>query len=288
MKLGVITDEVTQDLLKAVEFARRHSLDGIELRSIDDMNIDEIPVNRIKEMNRVIKDSGLEVCNLSSSFFKCSLDSRNEYLENIEKLKRLCERAHIFGCKSIRGFAFFQNGSFEERLEDIAENFVEAIDILEQEKLKLLLEADPSVFTTNCKKLAKLLARLNHKNLRSIYDPGNDIYDPDGEKPFPEGFNYISEYFEHVHVKDAKLFNGKPESVKIGTGWVPYKDIFEGLQKIGYEGYVVLETHYRPNAEIPEELLKSPKGTLFSLNGDIASEESIIELKKIIAPYCNK
>lgn len=285
MKLGVITDEVTQDLIKAVEFACRHSLDGIELRSIDNMNIDEIPIYKLKEMNKVIKGSGLEVCNISSSFFKCSLDSKSEYVENIEKLKKLGERAHILDCSSIRGFAFFQNGSFEERFEDIVENFKEAIGILENEKIKLLLEADPSVFTTNCEKLARLLNRLNNKYIRAIYDPGNDVYDPDFEKPFPEGFNYIRDYIEHVHVKDAVLINGKPKSVKVGTGWIPYKDIFESLQNKGYDGYVVLETHYRPNSEIPEELLKRPKGTLFSLNGDIASEESIIELKKIIASY---
>lgn len=285
MKLGIITDEVTQDIKIAVDFATKHGLHGVELRSIEDLNVDEISINRIKEIDKIIKAEGLEVCNISSSFFKCSIDNRKEYVENMDKLKRLIERAKIFGCNTLRGFAFFQSGSYEERFEEIIENFLEPIELLEKENITLLIEADPSVFTTNCRKVKVLLDRINSKYVQGIYDPGNDIYDGDMENPYPEGFEYLKDYIKHVHIKDAMLIEGKPQSVKVGTGAVPFSHIFRSLKNIGYKDYVVLETHYRPQAEIPEELLKRPKGTLFSLNGDIASEESIIELKKLIKPY---
>lgn len=285
MKLGVITDEVTQDINKAVKFAKRHQLNGVELRSIEDMNIDEIPVQRIKEIKKVIEDEGLEVCGISSSFFKCSIDSKSEYKENIEKLKRVIERAHILKCNKIRGFAFFKSGELKDRMKEIVLNYAEPIEIIEREKVKLLLESDPSVFTTNLRTLSKLLSTINHPLVKAIYDPGNDIYDPECEKPFPDGFNYIKQYIEHVHVKDARIINGRPESVKIGTGDVPYKDIFRELRQLNYNGYIVLETHYRPNFEMSEELLKRPKGSLFSLNGEVASEESIVELKKILGEF---
>lgn len=285
MKLGIITDEVTQDIKQAVAFAKKHNLNGVELRSVNDMNIDQIQLCKVKEIKKIIEDAALEVCNLSSSFFKCSIDSRQEYLDNMEKLKRLIERAHILNCSSIRGFSFFQSGSFFDRLDEITERFEGPIQIVEDEGISMLLEADPSVFTTNYKKLAKLLTALNHKAVNAIYDPGNDIYDTDCENPYPEGFDAIAPFIRHVHIKDARLVNGKPESVKIGTGCVPYNEIFKALSGVGYEGYVVLETHYRPYAQIPEELLKRPGGSLFSYNGDIASEESMVELKKIIGPY---
>lgn len=285
MKLGIITDEVTQDIKQAVAFAKKHNLDGVELRSVDDMDIDQIQLNQVKEIKKIIEDANLEICNLSSSFFKCSIDSRQEYLDNMEKLKRLIERAHILNCSSIRGFSFFQSGSFDDRLDEIVEKFQEPIQIINSEGISLLLEADPSVFATNCTKLAKLLSSINHKAVNAIYDPGNDIYDPDCERPYPEGFNAIAPFIRHVHIKDAKIINGRPESVKVGTGSVPYKEIFKALSSIGYDGYVVLETHYRPHAQIPEELLKRPGGSLFSYNGDIASEESIVELKKIAGQH---
>jgi Sugar phosphate isomerases/epimerases len=285
MKLGIITDEVTQEIDRAVDFALRHKLDGVELRSLDDQNIDEIPISRVKEIKEILDYNGLEVCNLSSSFFKCSIDSSKEYDDNIEKLKRLTERAHILNCSSIRGFAFFTNGCFEKRMDEIIGKFQRPIEMLASERLYLLLEADPSVFTSNCKKLSKLITAINSDCVKAIYDPGNDIYDPDCERPYPEGFNSIKDYIKHVHIKDALKRDGKPESVKVGTGEVPYESIFKGLSDIGYDGYVVLETHYRPHAEIPEELLKRPGGRLFSYNGEVSSEECIKELKRIAAPY---
>lgn len=282
MKLGIITDEVTQDIEKAVKFAKVHKLHGVELRSLEDTPIDLIPIKRIKEIRNILKCENLEVCNLSSSFFKCSIDSEEEYMENIEKLKRLMEIAHIFDCPYIRGFAFFKSGKFQDRLDDIVDKFQKPIDMLKSENIQLLLEADPGVFTTNNRGLSQVISKLNSKNIAAIYDPGNDIYDPEGEIPYPDGFQYIERYMAHVHIKDAKLIDGKPKSLKVGTGDVPYKDILKKLKEINYKGYIVLETHYRPNVEIPEELMRLPMGSLFSLNGDIASEESMHALKSLL------
>lgn len=285
MKLGIITDEVTQDISEAAAFARKHNLRGIELRSVDNMAIDQIPLGKVKEIRRIAEGSNLEICNLSSSFFKCSIDNRQEYLDNIEKLKRLIDRAHILGCTNIRGFSFFLDGNFDDRFGEIIEKFQDPIRMINDEGVNLLLEADPGVFTTNCSKLMKLLSSIGQNNVGAIYDPGNDIYDPDYENPYPDGFDAIRPFIRHVHIKDALRINGKPESVKVGTGSVPYREIFRALYDLGYDGYAVLETHYRPHAQIPEELLKMPGGSLFSYNGDLASEESMIELKKIISRY---
>jgi L-ribulose-5-phosphate 3-epimerase len=282
MKLGVITDELTQDINKAVQFAKKYELDGVELRSIEDMSIDEIPVERIKEIKGILQAEGLEVCALSSSFFKCSIDSEKEYKDNIEKLKRVIERAHILHCDKIRSFAFFKSGEFESRLSEIVEKFAEPAEIIKKENVNLVLESDPSVFTANLRKLSILIKALNNPLVKGLYDPGNDIFDPEFESPYPEGFNYIKPYIEHVHIKDAKLIKGKPEAVKIGTGDVPYKEIFKELKEMNYNGYVVLETHYRISHGISEELLKRPKGSLFSLRGEIASEESMVELKRLL------
>jgi len=285
MKLGIITDEVTQDIRKAVDFAMKHGLHGLELRSVDDMSIDMLPLKRVKEIKDIIESHGLEVCNISSSFFKCSINSKKEYDDNIEKLKRLMERAHILGCRTIRGFSFFTDGSFDERIDEIIDKFQLPLRMIEEEDIQLLLEPDPSVFTTNHRKLSKLIDLLGSNRIGAVYDPGNGIYDPDFEKPYPDGFNEIKNFIRHVHVKDARLVDGKPESVKIGTGWVPYAEIFKALNAMGYEGYVVLETHYRPKSRIPEELLQKPGGSLFSYNGDLASEESMVELKKMLVDY---
>ena len=68
----------------------------------------------------------------------------------------------------------------------------------------------------------------------------------------------------------------------VGKGEVDYKGLFCELIRIQYHGAVMLETHYKPQGEIPEEVLKNPKGSAISIMGDIASAECIDGLKQII------
>jgi L-ribulose-5-phosphate 3-epimerase len=285
MRLGVITDEVSQNIDIAVQFSKEFGLNGVELRTVEDKSIDGISPTRLREISAVIRNSGLSVCNLSSSFFKCSLDSRTEIKQNIEKLKRLIEAAHLLQCDSIRGFSFFDTGEFDERFDDICEKFARPAELCQKEGLSLLLEADPSVFTTNCKRLAKLLNALDNPVFGAIYDPGNDIFDPHGEQPFPDGFNVVKPFIRHVHIKDAVIQDGKPRSVKVGTGNVPYPLILAALSAMSYDGYLVLETHYRLHAELTDEMLKLPGGQQFSLNAEDASRESMAELIRLASHY---
>ncbi|MBP3705586.1 MAG: hypothetical protein J6I98_08650, partial [Clostridia bacterium] len=61
-----------------------------------------------------------------------------------------------------------------------------------------------------------------------------------------------------------------------------FRTIFQKLLSGGYTGAVILETHYRKDSGLTEEQLKLPGGADFSSGAYGASEESIIELKKII------
>ncbi len=87
----------------------------------------------------------------------------------------------------------------------------------------------------------------------------------------------------HMHLKDAKrISKDKIDAAPIGEGQVDYKGHFKALEKDGYNGYVVLETHYRPKHEIDEKLMALPKGSAFSHMGYEATEESLINWDKIL------
>ena len=116
---------------------------------------------------------------------------------------------------------------------------------------------------------------------KALYDPGNNIYSTD-EVPFPQGYEYIKDIVRHIHIKDAVKIDGKAVGAAVGKGLVNYVGLFEELNKYGYVGDVMLETHYRPCSKLPEETLKNPKGSAISRNGYEASKECMINLKKII------
>lgn len=280
MKLSFITDEATQSLTAAIAFAKHHGLDGLELRSVDELPIDRTPHEKLLAYREELDKAGLTVCNLASSFFKSSLaDAPDE----LKKLIRLCDAADILGCDTIRGFAFFAPESGPEITDEILAAFTPAIDILVSRGKRLLLEADPSVNTTNHAALAALLQRLNSPVVGAIYDPGNDIYDPCREIPYPDGYHAVRPWIHHIHIKDALLdAQGNPRCVCIGAGLVDYPNLLRALLRDGYNGWLSLETHYRKNAVISEELMRQPSGAAFSEGGLAATAESVEALRLLL------
>lgn len=280
IKLSFITDEATQDLREAIAFARLHGLSGVELRSVEDTPIDRISPEKLREYKRLLDEAGLTVCSLASSFYKCMPD---EAAGELEKLSRLCDAADILGCDTIRGFAFFADAAGPRITEKIVAAFGPAIGMLRERGKRLLLEADPSVNTTNHASLAALLERIGSDVVGAIYDPGNDVYDPFRETPYPDGYEAVKKWVRHVHIKDAvRNEQDEPYCVCIGTGWVDYPGLIQALNRDGYEGWMSLETHYRVGSEISEELMTRPGGAAFSEGGLGATAESAEALRRIV------
>lgn len=283
IKLSFITDEVTQDLSEAIAFARDHDLQGVELRSVDDTPIDEISVRELQEYHQKISAANLQVPNLAGSFYKCDIGNREAIQENFGKLERLCDAADIFGCHYIRGFTFFAPKYKQINPEELTGYFEAPARLLKKRGKVLLLEADPSVNTSNHAAVARLLDLLDHETFGAIYDPGNDIYDPYRERPYPEGYEAVKKYIRHIHIKDAAYdVNGEPKCVKIGSGLVRYPDLLKRLLKDGYGGWLSLETHYRKNVTLTEEQMRNPQGSAFTNGGVEATAESVDAMKMLL------
>lgn len=281
MKLSFITDEATQRFEEAVAFARRLGLAGLELRSVEDQPIDRIPRDTLRAWRKRLDGEGLAVPCLSGSFFKCGF-GEDEGPE-LEKLARLCDAAELLDCRLIRGFAFFRPEAGALPPETLAPRLEKLGETLKSRGLRLLLEADPSVNTTNHASLAALLERLDGAAFGAIYDPGNDLYDPLREIPYPNGYEAIRPYLAHVHVKDAVYgADGAPVCVAPGRGLVGWAAVLGRLTKDGYEGWLSLETHYRKNVVLTEEQMRLPQGSAFTAGGLEATEESALALAGLL------
>lgn len=281
MKLGFITDEVTQSFDEAVRFAKELGLAGLELRSVEDTPIDAVPPATLRGWSERLNREGLAVCGLASSFYKCGTGT-DEIENEMKKLERLCDAAEILGCVAIRGFAFFAPESGPLPAGELAAFFERPARLMEQRGKTLLLEADPSVNTSNHAALAALIKAIACPNIRAIFDPGNCLYDPLGEVPYPGGYEAIHPYIAHIHVKDA--VRAVPESycVKVGTGEVDYPALLRRLGQDGYEGWLSMETHYRSGGQLSDEQMRLPGGADFSRGGAAATAESLAALKAMM------
>ena len=282
-KTAVITDEITQDFSHALEIAKKHGLDAVEVRSVYELGAFEWTDEAVDKMKSLSDQAGLPVCCVSSPFFKCEIDDAKEIESQYESLRRCIGHAHKLGAKLIRGFTFWDKGGFEARLPEIVERFQKVIQILQQEGMTMALESEPSVYAANAAKLARILDAINSPYVKALWDPGNSIYDPSGEVPYPDGYGYIKDKLAHVHLKDAKVVEGKATGTPISKGDVDLVGQFKALIQDGYTGYVSLETHYRPAHHIAEELLAMPKGSAFSHGGLEATEESLVLWRELLS-----
>ena len=278
MKLSIITDEFTQDLSEAIRFAKDFGLEGLELRTIDNLPLEELSAERLSEIDETVREAGLCICNLAGSFGKCLYRDR---IEQKAKLEKLAVAAKILHVRSIRGFGFFSDDAPELKL--CAKALIEPVKRLEQEGIELLFEADPSVTTQNHCVLRRFLEIIDRPNAGAIYDPGNDIWDPEEEIPYPDGWNAVRPFVRHIHIKDARRTDEGPQAVKVGTGEVDFPSLLQAVKDSGYQGFLSLETHYRSTGDLSEEQMKRPGGAQFSLGGWQACRESMKMLKLYLA-----
>ena len=275
-KLGVITDEISQNVEDAIRIAKRYGLDGLELRSVDGKQLHRLGDRRLDEIAAMIRDAGLSVCGLSTPVFKCNLHNKEEVAAHHRMLRRYAELARRFGTGILRGFSFWANrDDYRTAFPGIVRELQQTVPVMEEFGVQFALEADPSVYATNGAKVAALVREVSSPWIRALYDPGNDLWDPDGETPYPDGYEALQDHICHIHLKDAVRENGKTEAVAIGRGEVGYDRLLARLAEDEYDGWLVVETHYRLTSELSEEQLKRPSGYAFSAGGEEATAECL-------------
>lgn len=278
----MITDEVSQDLSRVMKFAVEHGFDGVEVRTLWNLRPHEL-LERAGGIRRGLASAGLSVSAIASPVFKCDLESDREVEEHLQILKRCVELAKTLDTRIVRVFAFWRSGSLDERLGAILEKFAPAIDIASDEGVTLAVENEPSTHVNNGRRLRQFLEAVGRPSVvRGVWDPGNDVWDPEGEKPYPDGYSYVRGLFVHVHVKDGRRLETRHEFVPVGEGDVNWLEQVRALIRDSYNGYLSLETHWRPR-QLPRELVEMPGGTAYSEAGEYASSVCAKNLKSIIA-----
>lgn len=279
LKLGIITDEVSQDLNIAAEFAVKHSLTELEIRSVNGKGPFEMKESDILAIKKIADEHNLNVAAISAPLFKCSISDKQAVQANIDEFSRLASYSKILGNQFIRGFDFWNEGA---SLQDRVSAYASIIKICEQYGITCVIEYDPSVHSSTAAKTKELIEAINSPYIKALYDPGNGLWADENDIPYPNDYELLKQHIAHIHIKDADLVNGKIDAVKVGTGKVDYKGLIKRLLDEHYSGCVMLETHYRKEVNLTEEQLKLPGGAAFSAGAYEASEESIEALLSII------
>ena len=222
-------------------------------------------------------------CAISSSVFKCDLDDEAAVQKQFENLERCAKLAQKTGAKKIRAFTFWRKNGIEADLSAIAGNIRRAAELVAPYGLELVIEFDPSLSACNADELA-VLAKEHIPGVRVLWDPGNQIYNKVYTVPYPDGYELLKKDIAHVHLKDAvRDEQGEAKGVALGEGLLDIKGQLAALLRDGYDGYIVLEPHFRLQKDLSEAQLALPGGAAFSDGGMEASELSMQNLNRLIS-----
>jgi hypothetical protein len=90
-----ITDEVTQSLDEAIEFATKHQLSFLEIRSLNDKPFHKLTIEEINEIKEKCEVANLKVAAISSPTYKCDYDNDEVILANIDIFRTCAKYAKI-------------------------------------------------------------------------------------------------------------------------------------------------------------------------------------------------
>ena len=276
-KLGVITDEISEDLDQALDFLAAYNLTHCELREISKKNIMNLSQEELTRARDLVRKRGFRVSDIASPLFKYNLpemparenEKRDTFSASFtdgdteDLLRRAFEIARLFDTNKIRIFSYWRVDEPEKAYPHVRTRLAKAAAMAGKEKMLLVLENEPACNVGTGKELGRLLREVNSPHLRGVWDPGNVTML--GEIPYPDGYREVRGLFDHMHVKDAKRNpqTGKLDWVPVGDGMVDFRGQFKALREDKYEGTMSLETHYRrPDGNRMESTRESLKGLL--------------------------
>lgn len=267
-RLGVLTDEVSQNITEALDWAESNGLKHVEIRMVNGKNIADFSDQELEQLIVEVEKRGLYVSAVASPILKCALDpsravatgdtfgQEEESVENhFLKLERVIEICKKLRADKIRIFSFWREENPSDYEAEIIGYLKKAANVAAEHDVLLLLENENSCNGGYAYEVAHYVRQVDSPNLKVLWDPGNEAYG--GRPAFPEGYEEVRGLIGHVHLKDAFV----DKCVPIGKGNVPFIDQLQALEDDGYEGIYTIETHYIPEGGTAKD------GTQMTLEG---------------------
>jgi sugar phosphate isomerase/epimerase len=147
------------------------------------------------------------------------------------------------GAKIIRVFSYWRTVEPERAFDPVVKALADLAEKAQKEGLIIGLENEHACHLGTAAEAAPALAAVQHPNLQLVWDPANAYVA--GEEAFPYGYGLLPKNrIAHVHAKDCRMVDHRPEWGPVGTRVIDWKGQIAALLNDGYRGYLSLETHW--------------------------------------------
>ncbi len=245
-RLGIMTDEISEDFAHALAVIEELGVRVIELHSLWEKNICELESHELGRALRLVQQRGFHVSDIATLFLRCPLDDDDAYDQHMRMLERGFRIAELFDTPLVRCFSGWRTETPFQQWDLLLERLTLPVRMAERAGITLAFENVRSCHIGTGAETARLMELVDSPSLRVIWDPANALVS--GERqPYPDGYERVKPWIVHVHVKDARVEpDGSFRWLPIGEGQVDYAGQLQALARDGYTGVVSLETHYQP------------------------------------------
>ncbi|MDP6042279.1 MAG: TIM barrel protein [Candidatus Latescibacteria bacterium] len=252
IKLSVFSDDLAADWDQALQAAQKANVQGVDIRNVWGKSSKDLTDAEAKKMAQTLKATDLKAVCLGSTygrqFWLDDPESRKMTEETLAKMIRFCD---ILNTDKIRIFVLWIRGYEEDKkkwairprynldlLNRLVQNLEPSVKMAEQAGVKLLIENEGNSYSGTCREARLIMECIDSPAVQCLYHPRKTHQT--GERAYPEGYNQIRDYIQHVHMGrlDYCWDNTEPE--------VPHREALEGLVADGYDKWITIERHFHP------------------------------------------
>jgi sugar phosphate isomerase/epimerase len=262
MKVGVFTvslPDLTPD--EAVREIKDAGYDGVEWRVThvpEELRSDEPSfwgnnlctleptVEEARRARRLSEEAGLEIPGLGTYVALGDLEAAHEAMRF----------AVTAGVPQVRVGAGAPDGRPYEELFDAAREFLAGVeDLARSHGVKALIEIHHKTICPSASLAQRLVSSFDPGLVGVILDPGNMAQE--GFEDYRIGAELLGPYLAHVHIKNSAFERPagggvwEPRWAALEDGVVDFGQVFEALEHVGYDGWLVMEdfSGVRPSRE---------------------------------------
>ena len=230
-------DEISPNLETQVAVCKRLGLTGLDLRSVDGINVLDLTLEQLEKVASTCRANGLVVQAIGSPVNKISYDVMLQGREH-ERLRTALRAASIVNCKRVRLFTpEVPEDQHESMATTILEWMLDQRRLAESYGVTLIHENDAKYWGAYPENAKRLFGELGNDNFKAAFDFANTVLL--GFRPMEDWFPWLLPYLDTLHIKDAK--DGKVVAAGEGDGQI--EETMKWLIEKGWSGPLTMEPH---------------------------------------------
>jgi sugar phosphate isomerase/epimerase len=241
--LSAFGDEISSELTEQFEVLKSLKIRGLDLRSALGKNVASLDRADVSQVKKICGQHGVQVACLGSPVGKSPLTEPIQMEQS--RLEHLFFVGESLGVRTVRIFSFYPpdtstNQHYDQYVPEAAERLGHLASLAHKEGFTLVLENEKGIVTDIPERCLKVLQLVNSPALRFAWDPANFIQ-VGVSQPVDQGWERLAPFVGYVHIKDARLEDGKVTPAGEGDGQVG--ELLSRLKAMGYQGTLSLEPH---------------------------------------------